>query len=135
MKNDTILLVEDHEDEVELTIRSFKKYKIFNKVDVVRDGQQALDYIFCEGEFSTREFADYPTVILLDLQLPKISGIDVLKKIRSDDELMDIAFIMITAEAQTDNILGAVKAGANSYIVKPFTAETVSVKIKKVFGG
>jgi len=122
MLNDTskaILLVEDNPDDVALTLRAFKKNNIMNKVVIAKDGTEALDYLFCTGEYADRDIEDTPQIILLDLKLPKVSGLEVLKKIRDDDRTKLLPVIILTSSKEQQDLLDGYSLGANSYIRKP----------------
>jgi two-component system response regulator len=114
-----ILLVEDNPDDVELTLHAFKKSKLVNRVRVVRDGAEALDYLFGDGEFADRDVLDVPHLILLDLKLPKVSGIEVLRRIRGDPRTRSIPVVAMTSSREERDIAETYKLGLNSYIVKP----------------
>jgi len=115
MSNKTILLVEDNPDDEALTLRAFKKNNIFNEVTVVRDGQEALDYFFGEGA-SERPA---PTVVLLDLKLPKIDGLEVLRRIRADPRTRLQPIVILTSSREEQDVVSGYSLGANSYIRKP----------------
>ena len=115
MNNKTILLVEDNPDDEALTLRAFKKNNIFNEVTVARDGQQALDYFFGKGA-SERPT---PTVVLLDLKLPKIDGLEVLRRLRADPRTSSLPIVILTSSKEEQDILAGYGLGANSYVRKP----------------
>ena len=119
MKNKIILLVEDNLDDVELTLRAFKKNNILNKVIVAKDGVEALDYLLGTGLYSKRDLNDLPVVILLDLKLPKISGLEVLKRIRQDERSKLIPVVILTSSSEEKDVIDGYSLGANSYIRKP----------------
>jgi CheY-like chemotaxis protein len=114
-----ILLVEDNEEDLRLALRSFKKANLTNRIQIARDGQEALDYILCEGYYASRAIADVPRVILLDLKLPKVDGIEVLQRIKSDPRTSTIPVVILTSSKEQRDITSSYKHGANSYIVKP----------------
>ena len=114
-----ILLVEDNPQDVELTIRALKKHNITNKLIVLEDGAEAMDFIFCRGKYEQREIANHPKVILLDVKLPKVSGLEVLRAIKEDERTRTIPIVMVTSSRQDPDIKTAYEHGANSYVVKP----------------
>ncbi len=114
-----ILLVEDNPSDVELTLRALRKHKLANKVHVAKDGAEALEYIFANGTYSDRKIEDRPKVIFLDLKLPKVSGLEVLKKIRDDERTKTIPVVILTSSKEEKDIIESYKLGVNSYIVKP----------------
>lgn len=114
-----ILLVEDNPEDIELTLRALKKNNLANKVHIVQDGEEAIDYIFGTGKYSNRKIEDKPKVILLDLKLPKISGLEVLKKIKTNDKTKLIPVVVLTSSREESDIIESYKLGINSYIVKP----------------
>lgn len=119
METKAILLVEDnHQDEM-LTLRALRKINMANRVDVVRDGQQALDYLFREGEFSAREGKGMPTAILLDLNLPRLSGLEVLKRLRADPRTHLVPIVILTSSDEERDRLAGYEDGANSFVCKP----------------
>ncbi|MFC2107485.1 response regulator [Bacteroidota bacterium] len=113
-----ILLVEDNPNDAELTLRALKKHNLVNKVFVVRDGEEALDFIFYKGKFEDRK-KSLPKVILLDLKLPKVDGIEVLKEIKSHKHTQQIPIVVLTTSKSQNDIIETYKLGVNSYIVKP----------------
>jgi two-component system response regulator len=114
-----ILLVEDNPNDVELTLRAFQKQNSACKVFVVRDGAEALDFIFARGAFAGRSIDYLPKVTLLDLKLPKIDGIEVLRRIRSDLRTRQMPVVVLTSSGEDRDVLATYKLGVNSYIVKP----------------
>jgi two-component system, response regulator len=114
-----ILLVEDNPHDAELTIRALKKHSIKNQLIVLEDGAEAMDFIFCRGKYSQREIANQPKVILLDLKLPKVNGLEVLKAIKSNEQTRTIPVVIVTSSQQDPDIKIAYELGANSYVVKP----------------
>ena len=118
-----ILLVEDNPDDVEITLRAFHKVRLANTVHVVRDGQEALDFLFREGDYSDRADAPQPDVILLDLNLPKVSGLEVLEKVKASDGLSSIPIIVLTVSEQQEDVRESYKLGANTFITKPVDFE------------
>jgi CheY-like chemotaxis protein/DNA-binding XRE family transcriptional regulator len=121
-----ILLVEDDENDVALTLHAFKKSRFANRVQVVADGMEALDYVFCRGAYSDRRLEDYPRIILLDLNLPKISGLEVLRLIKADDKTRMIPVVVLTASQSDRDIAESRRLGAATYIVKPIDFHRLS---------
>jgi len=119
MTKKTILLVEDNSNDEFLTIRALKKYNIANDVVVTRDGAEALDYIFGQGTYETRDTSELPVVILLDLKLPKIDGLEVLRRIRADDRTKLLPVVILTSSNEERDVINGYKLGTNSYVQKP----------------
>lgn len=119
MTNKSILLVEDNPDDAALTIRALKKNQIVNDLVVVRDGIQALDYLYGEGEFAGRDLNHMPQVILLDLKLPKLDGLGVLQRIRIDERTKMIPVVILTSSNEEQDRIASYSLGANSYVRKP----------------
>lgn len=113
-----ILIVEDNPRDAELTIRALKRNKLANHIFIACDGVEALDFLYCRGKYETRENSN-PKIILLDLKLPKISGLEVLKAIKSDRKLSAIPVVMVTSSRQEPDMKEAYDLGVNSYVVKP----------------
>ena len=113
-----ILLVEDDARDVELTLTALEDYKLANEVVVCRDGQEALDYLYGRGKFSDR-VGETPAVILLDLKLPKVDGLEVLEQIKSDERLRMIPVVMLTSSHEERDMMRSYKLGVNAYVVKP----------------
>jgi two-component system response regulator len=114
-----ILLVEDNPDDEELTIRSLRKANLSNELAVVRDGSEALDYLFCTGAYADRDPARLPTVVLLDLKLPKVNGIEVLQHLRANPRTSLVPVVVLTSSTEDEDMLDSYKCGANSYVRKP----------------
>jgi len=114
-----ILLVEDNPNDVELTMRALQKQNLAGKVFVVKDGAEALDFMFAKGSFVHRKIENRPKVILLDLKLPKVDGIEVLRRIKADDRTKHTPVVMLTSSQEERDVLDTYKLGVNSYIVKP----------------
>jgi CheY-like chemotaxis protein len=113
-----ILLVEDNATDAELTIRALRKHNLANKLVWVKDGAQALDFVFREGEYASRPNGN-PRLILLDIKLPKVDGIEVLSRIKSDERTRTVPVVMVTSSAEERDIVESYKLGVNSYLVKP----------------
>jgi two-component system response regulator len=114
-----ILLVEDNPDDVELTLRAFRESKLANEIVVVRDGKEALDYLFCDGAYAGRDPASAPEVVLLDLKLPKIDGLEVLRRLRADERTRRQPVVVLTSSSEQKDIVTSYDYGANSFIRKP----------------
>jgi two-component system response regulator len=114
-----ILLVEDNPDDEALTIRALRKNNIVNEVIVVRDGAEALEYLFGSGAFADRDMRDMPAVILLDLRLPKIDGLEVLQRVRADERTKLLPVVILTSSKEEQDLINGYLQGANSYIRKP----------------
>ena len=121
-----ILLVEDNPNDVELTLRAFKKHNLSNKVHVVSDGEAALDFVFCTGAYSNRDFKKPPKIILLDLKLPKIAGKEVLQRIKSDERTKIIPVVVMTSSHEDRDLEECDRLGVNSYVVKPVEFDAFS---------
>jgi CheY-like chemotaxis protein len=113
-----VLMVEDDPKDVELTLTALEDYNLANEVVVVRDGQEAMDYLYCQGQFSTRP-RDNPAVILLDLKLPKVDGLEVLNRIKSDEHLKMIPVVVLTSSREERDMIRSYQLGVNAYVVKP----------------
>ncbi len=114
-----ILLAEDNPNDVEMTLRALKKQNLVNKVHVARDGVEALDYLFATGNYANRNMTLIPKLILLDLKLPKVDGLEVLRKIKSDERTRTIPVVVLTSSREEQDMIESYNLGANSYIVKP----------------
>lgn len=122
-KSIDILLVEDNVYEAELAIRAFKKRTMANRVVHVHDGQEAIDFLAGEGIYIGRDIGNIPKIILLDLNLPKINGLEVLRRIRSDENTRTVPVVMLTASNEERDMVASYSLGANSYVVKPLDFE------------
>ncbi len=126
----TILLVEDNPQDEMLTLRALRRANLANRVDVARDGQQALDYLFREGEFTHREGAELPAVVMLDINLPRLSGLEVLERLRTDARTKLLPVVILTSSDDEQDRLQSYENGANSFVRKPVDfaefAETVA---------
>lgn len=118
-----ILLVEDNSSDEELTLYALKKNNVTNPIRVVRDGAEALEYLFCTGAYAHRQINEPPKVVLLDLKLPKVDGLEVLQRIKADDRTRAIPVVMLTSSQEERDIVESYQLGVNSYIVKPVDFE------------
>jgi CheY-like chemotaxis protein/DNA-binding XRE family transcriptional regulator len=130
-----ILLVEDNDNDTLLVVQALKKANLTNRIFVVRDGAQALDFLFCTGQFAYRRLNDHPQVILLDLNLPKIDGLEVLRRVKADNRTHDIPVVVLTASKYDDAIAICKRLGAESFIAKPvdfqnFSAMTLQLSLQ-----
>jgi len=114
-----IVIVEDDPNDAELMVRSLKNNRLANQLTVLEDGEQALDYIFCRGQYGDRDSSGTPKVIFLDLKLPKVNGLEVLKQVKSNEDTRKIPVIIVTSSKEDPDIATAYDLGANSYVVKP----------------
>lgn len=130
MEQKIILLVEDNLDDVDLTIRAFRKNNILNKIIVAKDGVEALDYFHGTGTYAGRDVKDLPVVVLLDLKLPKINGMEVLRSIRQDEFTRLMPVVILTSSAEQKDVVEGYKLGANSYVRKPVDFEQFTEAIK-----
>jgi len=113
-----ILIVEDDPKDVELTLTALDEYNLANEVVVTRDGEEALDYLYCRGNFQTRT-SENPAVLLLDLKLPKVDGLEVLQQMKSDEKLRMIPVVVLTSSREEKDMVASYKLGVNAYVVKP----------------
>lgn len=118
-----ILLVEDNPRDVDLTLRAMKKHHLANRVHVARDGQEALDFLFGEGEYSDRDMNHRPKLMLLDLKLPKVDGLEVLRRVKSDERTRAIPVVVLTSSQEEKDMIESYRLGVNSYIQKPVDFE------------
>jgi two-component system, response regulator len=114
-----ILIVEDNPRDAELTLRALKKNNLANSVFVAEDGEEALDFFFCRGKFGSRTFENPPKVVLLDLKLPKVSGLEILKLVKNDTRTKHIPIVIVTSSREEPDMKEAYELGVNSYVVKP----------------
>jgi len=130
MSSDVILLVEDNPDDEALTIRALNRNNITNEVVVARDGVQAMDYVFATGDHADRDIKDLPRLVLLDLKLPKVDGLEVLKQIRADERTKRLPVVVLTSSKEEQDLVDSYNLGVNSYIRKPvdFTLFTEAVR-------
>ena len=127
-----ILLVEDNPDDAALALRALRTANLTNYIQLVRDGAEALDFIFCEGVHSQRNAEDAPKVILLDLKLPKVDGLDVLRRLKSDPRTKSIPTVILTSSKEQTDVVESYNLGVNSYIVKPVNFETFVTAVQRL---
>ena len=133
MYNDVeILLAEDSIDDATLTIRALTKSGFSNKLQHVKDGAEALDYLYCKGMYASRNILKHPKLILLDLKMPKVTGMQVLEKIKSDPDLKCIPVVILTSSKEDPDVKKCYELGANSYIVKPVDSDKFFLAIKEI---
>jgi CheY-like chemotaxis protein len=126
-----ILMVEDDAKDVELTLTALEEYNLANEVVVTHDGEQALDYLYCRGEYKTRS-RDNPAVMLLDLKLPKVDGLEVLKQIKAVERLRIIPVVVLTSSKEEKDMVASYKLGVNAYVVKPVDFHEFANAIKEL---
>ncbi len=131
-KDKYILLVEDNEDDIFLTVRALKQNRILNNIEIVKDGEEALDFLFKRGKYINRLKNDLPILILLDLKLPKLDGIEVLKEIKSDSTTRVIPVVVLTTSDEEIDIFNCYNCGVNSYIKKPVDFEQFANVVKQL---
>ena len=127
-----LLLVEDNPQDLEMALRALTKANLANHIQTARDGAEALEYIFCEGPFVERQIADGPKVILLDLKLPKVDGLDVLKRIKADPRTKMIPVVVLTSSKEQSDVIESYKLGVSSYIVKPVNFESFTAAVHQI---
>jgi two-component system response regulator len=133
--NKTILLVEDNSDDVVLTLRAFKRSHLMNPIAVARDGVEALDFLFARGAYTERANAHLPTLVILDLKLPKLDGLSVLKAIRADERTQLLPVVILTSSKEEQDLISGYSLGANSYVRKPvdFAEFVEAVKVLGIY--
>jgi two-component system, response regulator len=127
-----ILLVEDNPDDVELTLHALRKEKLANNIHVARDGEEAMEFLFCSGSHAARSFERPPRLVLLDLKLPKVDGMEVLKRLKADPRTKAIPVVILTSSKEERDLINGYGLGANSYIQKPVDFEQFRDTIKNV---
>lgn len=127
-----ILLVEDSPEDLQLTMRALKKAGLANPIQIARDGEEALDYLFCTGVYQDRSPENLPRLILLDLKLPKVDGLTVLQKLKSDARTATIPVVVLTSSQEQSDVVESYRLGANSYIVKPVNFEDFLVAVQQL---
>jgi two-component system response regulator len=114
-----IVLVEDNPNDAELAMRALKEYNLANKLMWLKDGVEALDFIFAQGQYADRSIEDVPKVVLLDLKLPRVDGLEVLEKVKSDTRTKSIPVVVLTSSSEERDIIASYNLGVNSYVIKP----------------
>ena len=127
-----VLLIEDNPNDVEMTLYAFEQHRLSNRIHVVRDGAEALDFIFGAGRYAGRNVEDVPRVILLDLKLPKVDGIEVLRRLKADPRTWAIPVVVMTSSREERDVVETYKLGANSYIVKPLDFVKFTEAVRQV---
>ena len=127
-----ILIVEDTPQDLDLALRALRKSNVTNRIHVARDGEEAMEFIFCEGKYSERKIENGPKVILLDLKLPKIDGLEILQRIKSDLRTKSIPVVVLTSSKEQNDVVESYNLGVNSYIVKPVNFEQFSEAVQKL---
>jgi CheY-like chemotaxis protein len=127
-----ILMVEDNQQDLDLALRALRKANLANRIQVTRDGEEALQFMFCEGPYAGRKVENGPKLILLDLKLPKVDGLEVLKRIKSDPRTKLIPVVVLTSSKEQSDVVESYQLGVNSYIVKPVSFEHFSEAVQKL---
>ncbi|PJZ77662.1 response regulator [Leptospira neocaledonica] len=130
--NYDILYAEDNPNDAELTLRGFRKNNLVNQVFHVKDGEEALEFLFCRGRYKGRESGGKPLFVLLDLKMPKVDGLEVLREIKSDEKLKTVPVVMLTSSAEEKDIVESYKLGVNSYIIKPVEFEKLIITVSEI---
>jgi len=127
-----ILLVEDNPADAELTMRALRRSRITNRIELLQDGAEALDFLFCRGDYAHRSITNHPQVILLDLKLPKVSGLEVLRQLKADPRTHMIPIVVLTSSAEDSDVIESYELGVNSYIVKPVDFEQFNQAVQQL---
>ncbi|NTW77368.1 MAG: response regulator [Syntrophaceae bacterium] len=127
-----ILLVEDNPTDVELTLRALKKNNLANSIHVVTDGAEALEYLFATGKYCNRDICMTPKLVILDLKLPKVGGLEILKKLKTDERTKTVPVVILTSSKEESDVIASYKLGANSFIVKPVDFEKFVLTVKEL---
>lgn len=128
----SILLVDDSRFDVDLSIKALGRFNLLNRIDVARDGSEALDYLYCRGMFAERKSGENPILILLDLNMPKVGGIEVLRQIRSDPSLRRIPVVVFTSSREERDVVESYDLGVNAYLVKPVEFDQFTEAVKQL---
>jgi len=127
-----ILLVEDNPSDVKLTLHALKKYSLANHIEVVRDGTEALDFVFCRGAYTHLRIENGPRLLLLDLKLPKVDGLEVLRQVKADPQTKAIPVVVLTSSREERDVVESYRLGVNSYIVKPVDFEQFTEAMRQL---
>jgi two-component system response regulator len=127
-----ILLVEDNAEDVELALHALKKHNLANRIQVVRDGAEALDFLFARGAYRDRDFATGPRVVLLDLKLPKVDGLEVLRQVKADPRTRTIPVVVLTSSREERDVVASYELGVNSYILKPVDFQQFTEAVRTI---
>jgi len=127
-----ILLVEDSPADVDLTLHALRHNQIANRIHVVQDGEEALDFLFCRGEYADRSFQSPPKVVLLDLKLPKVEGLEVLRRVKNDPRTKSVPVVILTASREEKDLVNGYKLGVNAYIQKPVDFDQFRETVKRL---
>jgi two-component system response regulator len=126
MKTLEILYIEDNPSDIELTLRALKKHNVANSIQIIKDGEEALEYIFATDRYAERNINEKPKVILLDLKLPKVSGLEILKELKDNDITKNIPVVVLTSSREEKDMIESYQFGVNSYVVKPVNFDSFS---------
>lgn len=127
-----ILLVEDNPDDVELALHALRQEKLANRVEVARDGEEALDFLFCRGAYQGRSFQNQPKVVMLDLKLPKVDGLEVLRQVKADSRTQAIPVVILTSSREEQDLIRSYQLGVNAYIQKPVDFEQFQAVVREL---
>lgn len=127
-----ILLVEDNPEDLELALRALRKSNLTNQIQIARDGAEAMEFLFCEGQYAGRKIDNGPRVILLDLKLPKVDGLEVLRRVKGDPRTKNIPVVVLTSSKEQSDIVESYRLGVNSYIVKPVNFERFVTAVQEL---
>jgi len=132
MKTKEILYIEDNPSDIELTLRALKKHNVANSIQIIKDGEEALEYIFATGRYAERDITEKPKIILLDLKLPKVDGLEILKKLKEDEHTKTIPVVVLTSSREEKDMIKSYNYGVNSYVVKPIKFENFSEAVSSL---